>query len=187
MIHADERCRFRHAVTLTHDESQAAPENRSFRIESRSAANHHPEFPSELPMEPPEAPPTAEKSIACRRVKVLPEGESMSGSLDVTLNFVAQRFHDAGHCHQNRNSVTADSLENFRGIQSVQKMHGSAQKRGNENAHELAEDMAQRHKVQKADGMKKPFVLLIFLNLRFEGSEVGLNVHKGEHHSTRFG
>ncbi len=54
-----------------------------------------------------------------------------------------------------------------------------------EDAHELPEDMAERHQVQKANGMKRALPLEIFLDLSLKRREVRQQISMRENHAFR--
>src|SRR4029077_12755850 len=67
------------------------------------------------------------------------------------------------------------------------KDNSCAQQRRNEERHELAEDVAERHKRDEAERVKPALVFSVRVDAALEGIEIGQKVAVGEDHAAGLG
>src|SRR5207302_5047160 len=85
------------------------------------------------------------------------------------------------------NGFEPDGGEAYRWIQRVLKNGGDSKQGKYKKAHELPEDVAQRHQIQKADGVEEAFVFQIFPDFRFERLEISEDIAVRDHHAPGLG
>src|ERR1035441_7684380 len=92
MVQADQRSGFGQAVALDHGISQAMPEFFSLAIEGGAAADHGPEFPSELAADVAEGPPASQKMLALGGIEA--RGKILAGAsgLEIAFDLLLQRL-----------------------------------------------------------------------------------------------
>src|SRR6185437_7385736 len=76
-----------------------------------------------------------------------------------------QQMQHARYRNQHGDAVPLDDVGDARGIELVREVDLSAQESRRPQAHELAEDVAQRQRVQKAQRMKRPLESAILRDL----------------------
>ncbi len=87
---------------------------------------------------------------------------------------------DAGHGGEDRDPLGADELDEARRRQPALKVKFSLEDGWNPEPHGLAEDVAERQRVQNAQGMDKALVAHIRLGTFFNGTHAGQHVAMGE-------
>ena len=90
-----------------------------------------------------------------------------------------QQFQHARHHGGDRDALAADTFHQVAGDQVVLIMHLRGQQRRHPQAHELAENVAQRQGMQEAQRMKPAFVTQIFFYLAIKNFDAGQNVAVG--------
>ena len=75
----------------------------------------------------------------------------------------------------------------FGGVERIEKHGCAAENLGQENSEKLAEYVAERKEVEKAQRMKEAFPAAVTIDFFFEGFEVGEQVAVGEDDAARFG
>jgi hypothetical protein len=80
--------------------------------------------------------------------------------------------------------MSADSLNDICGIQTVMEMNLSTQKLWNKHPHKLPENMTEWNQIQKANRMEKSFPFEIFGYLLFNRQQIGEEIRVGEHYTS---
>ena len=93
---------------------------------------------------------------------------------------------DARHGSQNGDALTADEFDDVRSGQPAFEMQLGAEDRRDPQPHGLAEDVAQRKRVQNAQGMNHPLVAHVGLGAVFDGTHAGQHIAVGQDHAFRF-
>src|ERR1700761_2868506 len=83
--------------------------------------------------------------------------------------------------------LAPDDIDDLGGLQRIYEHYGACQKRRNENAQHLPENMAQRQQIQEAQGMEETLVPQIFLDFVLDGFDIGQHVAVRDHYATRLG
>ena len=107
--------------------------------------------------------------------------------VDVPLDFLLQRLHQPGDCHDHRDAFGLDGPHQFGGIQGVLKKDRPRQQLRQKDPQELPKHMAQRQEIQKPQRMEKPFILQVGRDLPFQRFQVGQNVAVRYDYAARFG
>ena len=87
-----------------------------------------------------------------------------------------QHSQNARHRGQHRNALAVDLLDQPRRCQPALEMHLGLEKRRNPKAHGLAEDVAQRQRVQNAQRMNQPLVAHVGLGAVFDWDHAGQHI-----------
>ena len=185
MVQTDERGGFCHAVTLNHGVPQAVPEFFRPFGQRRASGNESPEFPTQQRMDAPESPPAQKKVSLLGACDIFAKSFRPAIALELAQNFALQRFDKSRNRHQHGYALVANHVNQAGGLERVNKDHGAREKRGNEYSQHLAEDVAQRKQVQKAQRVKNALVTKIFLDFTLDWFDVCKDVAVRNHHAAR--
>ena len=187
MVDADEGGGFGQAVALDDSEAQALPEDFGVGVEGGAAADEGPELPAQSAVEAAEAPPALVETLVPGGFDLLAEPVQAAGGFGVALDFMAQGFQQARHGDQGGNSFALEGAQDLGGVEALLEYHRAGQQRRDEQAQELAEDVAQRNQVQETDGMDEALVFQVGADFSFKRLEVGEEVAVGEDHALGVG
>ena len=84
-----------------------------------------------------------------------------------------------GTAIENRDAFEADAIDQARGFELCLEVDFGGKQRGRPEAHELAEDVAERKAVEKAQRVNEALVAQILLHLALDGIEAGEDVAVG--------
>ena len=177
---ADDGRRFGHSVPLRDDIAQPLPELLGAGVKCRPSRKESPELPAESAADVAKGPPATQPVLPGAAVEQFGQRRAAIAGGLVPLDLVPQQFQDAGNGRQHRDSIPANGRDDLRGIEGVEKEGLATQQGRHENAHHLAEDMAEGQQAQEADGMDRSRPLGILADLVFEGSQIGQQVPVGE-------
>src|SRR5580658_6141510 len=186
MVHADKRSGFGKPVSLNHRVTEPRPELFGCGGERGAAGNHRPEFPPETPANLSEAPPPLQEMFAIGRLVIAPKFLELPARREIAFDLVAQRFNQARHRDEHGDTLVVNRPNHFSGIESVDKNRGPAENLRQEHSQQLAEDVTQRQKVEKAERVKEPLVAPVAIDFSFEGFEVREKVPVSENNAARF-
>src|SRR5438046_2351638 len=102
------------------------PEFFGFAIECCAAADHRPEFPSELAANLAERPPAPQKMLPRCADKAFVKVRPISAFFEITLNLLLKRFEHARNRDEYRDSFAADRRHHIAWTQRVLKNNRSA-------------------------------------------------------------
>ena len=88
---------------------------------------------------------------------------------------------DAGHGGEDRDALAADELDEARRGEAAFEMELGGEDGRNPEAHGLAEDVAERQRVQNAQRMDEPLVAHVGLGAFFDGPDAGEHIAVREH------
>ena len=92
------------------------------------------------------------------------------------LQILAQDLENLRHRDQHRNPPRANLPDDFFRIEPTHENHYAGQHRRDEGGHGLAEHVAERQKIQKADGGERAGVIAILEDFTFHRNNIGQNV-----------
>ena len=107
--------------------------------------------------------------------------------IDFTFDGRTQEIEHARDGDEESGAFALDGAENFGRISGGFENYRGAEERGNEEGHELSEDVAERNQGDEAERMKKAFVFEVGLHAALDGFEVGEKVSMGEDDAAGFG
>ena len=187
MIDADQRSGFRKPIALNHGIAEASPELFRFRRQGGSSGNDGPEFPAEAAMDAAKRPPAFQKMLALPIQRTC--GETLQLRHErcrVAFNVFLQRFDQPRHGYQHRNAFIVNGSHDFRWIQAVGKHRSRSENLRQKNPEHLAEHVAERKQIQKAQRMEDAFVAAVFVDFPLDGLKVREDVAMGQHDAARF-
>src|ERR1041384_191931 len=187
MIDADERRRLRHAVALHDGEAKPPPKLFRLRWERRAADDEGPTAPTKFAMHRAKPPPTFERRPMSGLFNGARELDGAPARRRVAFDCLAQRVEQARHRNDAVDAFAPHSVDQFTRAQVVLQEDLRADELRHEDGHELAEDVAERHEVQEAQGMKEALPTAIFIYLSFDGREIGEQVAMRKHDALRLG
>ena len=91
----------------------------------------------------------------------------------------AQELQDARDGDEDGDALAADEVGHAGGIELLGEVDFGGEDGGDPEAHELAEDVAEREAVQEAQGMDPALVAAVFCDLVLDGLEGGEDVAVG--------
>jgi hypothetical protein len=163
MVERDERGRLRHAVALNQREAERVPEILELGGQRSAAADERPEFVTEKAMNPAKSPPALPDFFAGRSLNFRRElrigGEQVG----------AEQIEHARHRADDGDALAVHRVDQALRLEARFEVDFGGHQRGNPERHELAEDVAERKRVQKADGVERPLVFEVFLHLALDG------------------
>src|SRR5579862_49938 len=180
MIHAYERGGFGEAVALHGGVAKASPEFLGGSGERGASGNYRPEFPAEAAVNYAKAPPAAEEMFAFGRFEIALKVFEFAAGCEIALDLILERFDEARDSDEHRYTLVVNRADHFRGVERVEEHRCAAQNLREENSEKLAEHVAERKEIEKAQRMKEAFPAAIAVDFFFEGFEVGEQVAVGE-------
>ncbi len=181
MVEGDERGGFGHAVALNDHVAETRPEEFEIGREGGAAGDERPELPA------------GEVMDAAEAEEALVEGPGFGGGElrgeigEGELEMGAQEFEGARHRDEHGDAVKTKVVDDAGGVElGLEVDFGGEQGRGPE-AHELAEDVAERQAVEEAQRMKRPLEGEVLLHLALDGVEAGEDVAMGVDDAARCG
>ena len=138
-------------------------------------------------MDLPESPPALHEMLVLRGLELSLKPLRFSRDFQVALDLVFQRFHQTGHSDDDRDALPLDDLQDFGRVERVLENDGRGQQLRQEDAEDLAEDVAEWQKIQKAKRVKDALVAQVFADFVFERRQVGENVAVRNDDAARFG
>src|SRR5579859_1632177 len=187
VIQADERCGFRHPVSLDDGVSQSSPERLGLLGKRSASRDESPEFPAKSRVNLAEAPPTPEKMLVLSQCESFLKLFDLAVALRVTFDFASQRFDEAGNRNDHRDPLPPDRVHELRGPERIDENDGASQHRRNEQAEHLAKNMAEGKQVQKAKRVDKLFIAKVFLNFSLQRFDIREDVAVREHNAAGLG
>ena len=91
----------------------------------------------------------------------------------------AQQLQDAWDGDEDGDAFAADEFGHARGFELIAEVEFGGEQRRHPEAHELAEDVAERQGVEEAQRMHPALILEIFCDLVFDGLQAGEDVAMG--------
>ena len=187
VVDADERRRLRHAIALHDRIAEPPPEDFRRLVQRRAADDESPELPAELPVEAAEQPPPLQEVDVLGGLQLFVKHVTFAARRVVALDLLAQRVEEARHGDDDRDAVLLDSGDDLRRVERVLKVDFAAEELRHEDAHELAEDMAERQQVEEADRVEGPFPLAVLVDLALKRAEVRQQVAVRDDDALRLG
>ena len=172
MIQRDDRRRFGQAVSLDDDESQPSPERFELGIERRRADDDRPELEAEHPVHARGTSTSAPSSASSRRRF----GRFRRHAHDV----IPEHLEDLRHAHQHRDASLANLPDDVVGRVAAREQDQARQHRRHECPHRLAEHVAERQKIEKANRQERLRPLPVLRDLLLDGNDVGEDVPVGD-------
>ncbi len=179
MVEGDDGCGFGKAIALNDDPSEVAPILFEFGIERGSADDTAPELHAEEAVGATVAPPAPPELLAGR-------GRDERFGSDAGEVFL-EDFEDFGDGDEDGDAPDADVADDFGRVVAALKDNCAPSMGGMKRAMAWPEHMAQREKVQKADGREGAGVLAVFEHLALDGDDVGEDVGVGDNDAFGFG
>ena len=176
----DDGSGFGHSVALHDGIAHPLPEIFGAGVERRPSRKEGPELPAEAAADVAKGPPATQPVLPGAAFEQLGQRRTAIAGGLVPLDLVPQQLQDAGNGGQHRDPFPPNGRDDLRGIEGIEKESLAAQQWRHENAHHLAEDVAEGQQAQEADGMNRSCPLDIFPDLGFEGSQIGQQVPVGE-------
>src|SRR3984893_16375290 len=116
-------------------------------------------------MDAAENPPAAQKMLAFRKSKLLPEFFAAAFVIEIAFDLLFQRLQHARHRDQHGSALAMNGPDHLGRFECVLKYHPAAHQLRQEDSQKLSEDVAEWQQIQEADRMHPSFVLEIFSNL----------------------
>src|SRR5205085_771439 len=129
----------------------------------------------------------AKNCIVLCGCKFASERFKKSIGFEIPLDLALERLEHTRHSNQRRDAFALDCGDDFSWVERVLKQHCRAQQWRDPHSHELTEDVAQRHKIEKAKGMKEALPLKVWLHTRFERLQIREDVAVGNNHTLGIG
>ena len=167
--------------------AEASPEFLGGSGERGASGNYGPEFPAEAAVNRAEAPPAAEEMFAFGRFEIALEFFELAAGGEIALDLILERFDEARDGDEHGDTLVVNRADYFRGVERIEEHGCAAENLGEENSEKLAEDVAERKEVEKAQGMKEAFPAAVAVDFFFEGFEVGEQVAVGDDDAAGFG
>src|ERR1700722_18070435 len=152
MIQRYQRSGLRHSVALDQGESGRGPEDLQIGRQSSAARHERPEFKSQTPMNGTEAPPTFTNRLTPGGSQALRQFGKLAHQPG------AEQIEYPGNSRQNGNALPVHKLRQAWRLQPVFKMDFRDQQRGYPQTHELTKHMAERQRMQNAQGVNQALV-----------------------------
>src|SRR5690348_7936518 len=165
MIHADERRRFRQPITLNDGVAEPRPKLFGGGRQRGASRNDGPEFPAEAAPDSPKHPPAPQEMFPFRRAKLLTKILDSPAYLQVALDLIAQRLNQSRNRDQDRSFFVADRPRYLCWVQRVDENRSCAQNLWQENAEQLAKDVAQWQQIEETQRVKQLLIAPVVLDL----------------------
>src|SRR5262249_45825554 len=150
--------------------------------EGGASGDDRPKLPSQQPVDSAETPP------ALQELLVLGDRPELADGIHrLAFQPVLERFDHAWHRDQHGDALAPYGGNHLAGLETLREKHRTPNQRGDEDAHELAEHMAQGHHSQKTYRMEDAFVFAILGKLSLNGTDAGQNVAVRQHYAARIG
>ena len=180
VVDADQRGRLRHPIPLDHRDADPLPEGLQLLPQRRSPADNRPELPAQPVVKPAKDPPSPPVAVARRSLKRTLERAAPAGLLQFEQQPLVKRPEDARHRRQHRDSLLPDSGKNPTRSQIVEEVDLCPHQRRHEEAHHLAEDVAQWQQRENPQGMDQLLVPAVGVDPLLQGAQVGEQVGVGQ-------
>ena len=163
VVQADDRRGLSETVALDHDEAELGPERLEVAVERRRADDERPELPAEQSVDRAVPPPAPEE--------MLPRAGHIGMGYD-TQDMLAQHVQDLRHGNEHRDTALLDLCGDLARVVPAHEDDVPRQHGGNEGGHCLAEHVAERQEVQKANRRKWPAPLAVLHDFAFDRNDV---------------
>jgi len=167
--------------------AEASPEFFGSNGERGASGNHGPEFPAEAAVNRAETPPAAEEMFTLGRFEIALKFFEIAAGREVALDLILERFDEARDGDEHGHALAVNRADYFRGVERIEEHGCAAQNLRKKNSEKLAEDVAERKEVEKAQGVKEAFPAAVTVDFSFECFEVGEEVAVGEDDAAGFG
>src|SRR5580698_2403869 len=167
MVQADQRSGLGQSVSLNNSVAEPMPEFFGLAIKRGAAADHSPEFPSELASHLTKRPPATQKMLTLGSSVTHSKAFAVVNVIKVAFDLLPERLDHARNSHQHRYSLAANRSHYFRRVKCIFEHDRAAEQRRKKNSQKLTEDMAQRQEVQKTNWMYQSLIFQVFLNFVF--------------------
>src|ERR1700735_3066793 len=134
-------------------------------------------------MDAPESPPAKKKVLLLRAREILATLLCAAVAFHLAQDFTLERFDKSRNRHENGYALVANHINQAGGLERIDEDHGAREEGRDEDSQHLAEDVAQRKQIQKAQWMKDALVAKIFLDFALDWFDVGKDVAVRDHHA----
>ncbi len=148
------------------------PEGLDRLIQRRATGDESDEAPAEAPVQIAEHPPANEEVLAVGGLESAAELVELALRSVAALDAVLQCLQLPRHCCCHADPFPAQRYADLSGIKGAGEDDFASKQLRNENAHHLAEDMAEGQEAEKPHGMEKTCQPPVLFNLAFERVEI---------------
>src|SRR5439155_10653003 len=187
MIQADQRSSLRHAVALNNGIAHTLEEVLGFIRKRCTTGDKCPKPPAKATVDSAEHPDAPEKFSALCVFKSAIQPLRFSRPFEFPLDSRMKKIKYARNTDERSGAFLLDGANDSGGIVGWFENDRRSQKWRNEERHELAEHMAQRNKVDKAQRVKPALVFAIRIDAALQRLKVRQKIAVGEHHPARLG